>query len=817
MKQLAQFLTLIFISLFSVQLLAQSPGISYQAVILSNQGQQLPGENVEDELLASQELAFRFKIYNDDGDEFVEIHRSVYTDRFGMVNLVIGWGDPEFQTFDDIIWDGKDKWLDVYIDFTATGTNFEVLEERKPLFSLISQHLSLDKDLDPNNETQAISFSDDTLFLSNGGKVFLGEYKDDTDQQDLTLTGNLLGITNGTNTIDLTQFQDGTGTDNQQLTLNGTDLSIDNGNSVDLSSLQDGTGTDNQTLELVSGTTVLSISGGNFVNLAALQDGTGTDNQQLTLSGTSLSIDNGNSVDLSSLQDGTGTDNQDLQLNGTNLSIDNGTNVIDLSLIAGNNTDNQQLTLSGTSLSIDNGNSVDLSSLQDGTGTDNQQLTLSGTSLSIDNGNSVDLSSLQDGTGTDNQQLTLSGTSLSIDNANSVDLSSLQDGTGTDNQDLQLNGTNLTIDNGTNVIDLSAFDNDKQNISGSSFMNNVLTIGISNGTSETVDLSSLATGLDTIYSKNDTLYAVYNSFNDTAKVDLSATQSDDQQLSFNNDTLYLEDGGFVDLSALNATEVDGDIFNEIQNITLANDSLFLSLGGGAVDLSTLKGTDDQQISFANDSLFLENGGAVDLSDLVNAFDTIYTTNDSVVIVTNKFQDTTIINTASGGGSDGDAWGVNGEDQNSDIGRTGKVGIGTTSPQQALHVNGQVRIDSIPNGVVTDSLLVVDANGDLKKVSHYKYMPVTYSSENTYTVLDTDEFVVFQGGQNPINVTLPDPASCPGRVIVFAEETNNGTSVLQFLKHTGDSGGVLGIVQNVWSGNSNSVVSTGNVWLMKGSQ
>ncbi|MBN2773770.1 MAG: tail fiber domain-containing protein, partial [Prolixibacteraceae bacterium] len=40
-----------------------------------------------------------------------------------------------------------------------------------------------------------------------------------------------------------------------------------------------------------------------------------------------------------------------------------------------------------------------------------------------------------------------------------------------------------------------------------------------------------------------------------------------------------------------------------------------------------------------------------------------------------------------GGADGDAWNVNGEDQTSNIGRTGRVGIGTTSPEYLLHVQG----------------------------------------------------------------------------------------------------------------------------------
>ena len=117
------------------------------------------------------------------------------------------------------------------------------------------------------------------------------------------------------------------GTDNQDLTLTGNDLSLTNdATSVDLSGYLDN-----------------------------------TDNQELSLSGATLSISGGtNTVDLSSLA---GTDSQDLTLTGNTLSLSNDATTVDLSAYV--NTDSQNLTsatLSGNTLTIaiENGASVNV-------------------------------------------------------------------------------------------------------------------------------------------------------------------------------------------------------------------------------------------------------------------------------------------------------------------------------------------------------------------------------------------------------------------------------------------------------------------------
>ena len=65
--------------------------------------------------------------------------------------------------------------------------------------------------------------------------------------------------------------------------------------------------------------------------------------------------------------------------------------------------------------------------------------------------------------------------------------------------------------------------------------------------------------------------------------------------------------------------------------------------------------------------------------------------------------------------DGDAWGVDGEDQTSSISRTGSVGIGLNSaPIEALHVEGNGLITgSVGIGTTTpDELLDVNGQAEI---------------------------------------------------------------------------------------------------------
>ena len=88
-----------------------------------------------------------------------------------------------------------------------------------------------------STDDQALSLSGNTLTLEDGGTVDLTPYLDNTDDQQITdfsLSGNIVTLTledGGTQTIDLSGF---VSTDDQNLTLTGNTLEIEDGNTVDL-------------------------------------------------------------------------------------------------------------------------------------------------------------------------------------------------------------------------------------------------------------------------------------------------------------------------------------------------------------------------------------------------------------------------------------------------------------------------------------------------------------------------------------------------------------------------------------------------------
>jgi uncharacterized protein (TIGR02145 family) len=106
---------------------AQNSGITYQAVIYGPSGQQLPGSNNQQYILANKTICLRFSIIDQTGT--VEYQETIVTttDKFGMVNLLIGTGTQVSgyaPNFAGIIWNANTKSLKVELDPSQNCQNF---------------------------------------------------------------------------------------------------------------------------------------------------------------------------------------------------------------------------------------------------------------------------------------------------------------------------------------------------------------------------------------------------------------------------------------------------------------------------------------------------------------------------------------------------------------------------------------------------------------------------------------------------------------------------------------------------------------------
>jgi len=169
--------------------------------------------------------------------------------------------------------DGTPVSLTPYLDntdsqsLTFSGTTLSIAGGN----SVSLSGLAIDaQDLSLNAATNTLSLSGDA------SPVNLAPYLDNTDNQQLTLMSHSLTLTNDATPVDLTPYLDDT--DDQTLALSGTNLSINNGNSVSLAAFMDDTDDQDLTLAVNS----LSLTGdATPVSLAPYLDN--TDSQSLSV------------------------------------------------------------------------------------------------------------------------------------------------------------------------------------------------------------------------------------------------------------------------------------------------------------------------------------------------------------------------------------------------------------------------------------------------------------------------------------------------------------------------------------------------------
>ena len=157
------------------------------------------------------------------------------------------------------------------------------------------------KTTDTDTDTQDLSISGNVISLTNGGSVdlttALAGAGGGTDSQDLTLSGNVISLTGQAGNVDLTSLLGSVaGSYNDaavdtHLNVSGASASqVLSWNGSDFAWVNDA---DAQTLSWNAGTSTLGVSGGNNVDLSALEQTLSVSANILTISGSSSTVDLG--------------------------------------------------------------------------------------------------------------------------------------------------------------------------------------------------------------------------------------------------------------------------------------------------------------------------------------------------------------------------------------------------------------------------------------------------------------------------------------------------------------------------------------------
>ncbi|MEZ2416228.1 beta strand repeat-containing protein, partial [Muriicola sp. E247] len=457
--------------------------------------------------------------------------------------------------------------------------------------------------------------------------------------------------------------------------------------------------------------------------------------------------------------------------------------------VAAGSTDDQNISgsgLAGTNLTIgiENGASevVDLSSL---VGTDDQianevNITDAGGNFTATEVEGA-LAELAAGS-SDDQNISgsgLAGTNLTIGIENGasevVDLSSL---VGTDDQ----TAAEVTYDNTTSgltavdvqaaIDEVAAGSTDDQNISGSGLAGNILTIGIENGTNETVDLSALVGTDDQIASEVNITDAGGN-FTSTevegALAELAAGSTDDQNLTgatlsgANILQIDIENGTSttVDLSSLDDSGTDDQTAAEVtyDNTTSGLTAVDVQ---AAIDEVAAGSTDDQNISGSglagtNLTIGIENGASevVDLSSLVGTDDQTLSTDNTPGNISIE---------------DGNTLTLNVDDADSDP--TNEYNTGVAMNAGALEVTDA-------GGTFSDSLISTDANNDISAGSDgalYLNVASVTISETITNIVDNADGTFTYTNENGVPQTISKADVTDNADGTYTFDNNDGSPV-----------------------------------------
>ena len=121
-----KFILFTIIGFFTLLSFSQNNGITYQAVIYNPNTEQLPGYDDQLSPMVDSDICLRFSIYGQ-GLEYEETVQTT-TDKFGMVNIIIGNSDQtggSANSVSDVNWDSGQNSMRVELDHRGNCVNFE--------------------------------------------------------------------------------------------------------------------------------------------------------------------------------------------------------------------------------------------------------------------------------------------------------------------------------------------------------------------------------------------------------------------------------------------------------------------------------------------------------------------------------------------------------------------------------------------------------------------------------------------------------------------------------------------------------------------
>lgn len=238
-------------------------------------------------LIANQSVGFRISILQNSptGSPVYSETHTVASNNLGLVNLDLGAGNPVSGTFSNINWGSGNYFVKVELDVSG-GSNYLLMGTSQLLSVPYALHAQTATSIANDSDAQTLSINGTTLSISNGNSVLLPSGSTAyTAGTGISINGNVISNTSP----------------NQQITLTG------------------------------NGATSVSGTYPNFVisstdNINDADANPSNELQTLTLNGNTLSISSGNSVTLSSGSGGTLDQAYDFGGAGAgrNITVDNG-------------------------------------------------------------------------------------------------------------------------------------------------------------------------------------------------------------------------------------------------------------------------------------------------------------------------------------------------------------------------------------------------------------------------------------------------------------------------------------------------------------